>query len=543
MGTIIETKIDTFNGGIVNDPRDSRSNVARVISNFDAITFPRKLVPYRQTESGDSSASTSRKRNFAVALRTGTTYSLYALGVVSGQVYAEVLYKDLTTSGGGANDLGDATWTAPSANQSASGAPNFNLFVHYRKTGLIYGARNGSHIFAFSPSGSAWADTHQAVTYTEITQGIVHSKDDILYIGGYNNAGGAGSKSFIIKNNNGSWTNAALVLPDHLIPTSVCEYGNYLAIGCAPASGIGNSRIFLWDRNESATTLAESIDAGSGSLMVLEEVDGELIWISQVGGYATSFSTLPNTTTSHRDRVYFRKLVGNVGVKFYELHSDRTGGINTTSLPAYKQKFDNRLYFQMIIQYNGSVREGTWSIGRPSLSEPFVLVNEVRANNNTALATGDTLNGFIKIGDFVLQSYTSSSTYTLSKTVTTANTSFSANSIYESKTFSGKIHGFDETYYKDLSEVSVMTEAMVTAGQIVLAYQTDANVNTSTWTTIFTNTTDNSISHVANNIESSGAALAKNYKQIAFRILATGGAEITGLIFREEVVGRKYLTD
>lgn len=550
MGKIIETKIDRFDGGIVNDPHDPRENTARIVSNFDILTFPRKMVPYRQSESGDSAASTSRKRNFAVALRTGVTYSLYAVGVVSGQVYAEVLYKNLTTS---SSDLSDATWVAPSANASASGTPNFNLWVFYRKVGLIFGARDaasaapyaGSHIFAFSPTGTAFADTHQAITHTHIGQGVVHSKDDVLYIPYYNNAGAAGAKSFIAKNNNGVWTNAALTLPDHLIPTSVAEHGNFLAIGCANADGVSNSRIFLWNRDETVTTLSESIDAGSGSLMILEEIDGELIWISQKGGTITSFPGLPNTTVSHRDRVYFRRLIGNVGVKIFELHSDRTGGVNTTSIPLYKQKIDNRLYFQMIIQFNGSVRDGVWSVGRSSPNEAFVLVNESRTNNNTALATGDALVGFIKVGDFLFQAYTDAGTYTVSKTIAVTNTSFSANSIYESKSFDGSIHGFDNTYYKDLVEISVMTEAMVSLGEIILAYQTNVDTDTgsSTWTTIFTNSTNNSISHVANNIESSGAALPKNYKEIAFRILATGNAKVTGLMFKEEVTGRKYIAD
>ena len=547
MGTIIETKIEKFDGGIVNDPRDPRRNTARVVSNFDILTFPRKMSPYRQSESGDDAASTSRKRNFAVALRTGVTYSLYGLGVVSGQVYAEVLRKDISSG----SELDSATWTAPTANASASGTPNFNLWVYYRRTNLIYGARDannaatyaGTHIFAFSPSGTAFADTHQALTHTHIGQGVVHPKDDILYIPYYNNAGASGARSFIASNSAGTWTNAALTLPDHLIPTSIAPYGNFLAIGCAAANGIENSVVYLWDRNSSLTLLSESIDWGTGSLMILEEIDGELIGISQKGGTITSFGGLPNSISSHKDRVYFRRLVGNKAKKFFQLDSDRAGGVNTTSLPLYKQKVDNRLYFQMIIQFNGSARDGVWSIGRSSSEEQFALVHERTSNNNTALATGDTLVGFIFIGDFLFQAYTSSGTYSVNKTIETADTNFSANSIYESKPFDGSIHGFDNTYYKDLMEAAVMTEPIVSLGQVVLDYQVDENIGTSTWTRIFINSTNDSISHVANNVESSGAQLAKNYKEIAFRILSTGRAEITGLIFREKVTGRKYITD
>lgn len=555
MGKIIESKIDRFDGGITNDPRDRAENTARFISNFDILSFPRKLVPYRNTEAGDDSASTVRKRNFAVALRTGLTYSVYGLGVLAGEVYAGVEYKNLSADVGG---MSDNTWTIPDGGNSGSGTPNFNLWVYYRKTGLIYGARDannaspyaGTHFFAFSPGGTAWDDTSNAITHTDVGQGVVHSKDDILYVPWYNNAGGAGTKSGIAKKDgSNAWANTALALPDHLIPTSICEYGNFLAIGCAPASGIGNSRIFLWNRNEALTTLSESIDAGSGSLIIIEQVDGELIWISQKGGanqfstYNVGFSTLPNITTSHRDRVYFRRLAGNVGVKFFELHADRAGGINTTSLLPYKQLIDNRLFFQMIINYNGSVRDGVWSIGRSSPSAPFVLVNEQKAENNTPLETGDTLCGFIKIGDFLLQSYNDGGTYELSKTVVSSDNNYSENSIYESKTFDGSQAGIDASHYKDLKEVSVTTEYMVANGRIRLYYQVDEDIGTSTWTEIFDNTTNNSIGHTANNIESSGAVLPKGYKQIAFRIISTGDAQPTALIFKEDDLGKKFIAD
>ena len=541
MGQIIETKIDRFDGSIVNDARDPRENVCRVVSNFDVITSPRKLTPYRSSESGDDAPTTSIKRNFTLALRTGTTYSLYALGVVSGQNYVEVLYKNLTT--GAATDLDDNAWAATANNADSSGATNFNLFVFYRKTGFIYGAAAGTRIWRYDPSGSAaFVASHQSLTYTEVGQGIVHSKDDILYIPYYNNAGGAGAKSFIAKNNNGTWTNAALTLPDHLIPTSVSEAGNFLAILCTPAAGIGNSRLFLWDRNEAVTTLAESIDAGTGSGIIIEELDGEIILISQKGGSATSFSGNPHGTSSHRDRIIFRRLIGNQAIKFLELQANHSGSANTAQLPLYKQKIDNRLFFQMLIELNGSVRDGVWSIGRSGPNSEFVLIHERTSNNNTVLATSDGLRGFFQVGDYLFQSYIAGGSHNTTKT-DDSSTAFSHNSVYESETFDGRVHGLDVSYYKDLSEATVMTEFMPTAGDITLAYQINQNIGTSTWTTIFNNTTNNSVGHTAINIESSGAALPKHYRQIAFRILSTGNAEVTGLSFKEEVIGRKFTAD
>lgn len=529
---IIETTINRFDGGVINDPRDPQENTARVVSNFDVLTSPRKMTPYRSSESGDDAPTTSTKRNFAIALRTGTTYSLYALGVVSGANRAEVLYKDLTT--GAATDLDDNAWAAPTANQSPAGATNFNLFVYYRRVGLIIGARAGTNFWAFSPTGSAWDDSYNTVTYTEVGQGLVHSKDDILYVPYYNNAGAAAAKSFIASKAGGAaWNNTALTLPDHLIPTSISEYGNYLAIACTPASGIGNSRVFLWDRDSTLTTLSETIDWGPGSLAILEEIDGALIGISQRGGTGGSFTNNPAGTISHRDRIIFRILIGNQAIKFLELQANHAGSANTTLLPLYKQKVDNRLYFQMLIELNGAVRDGVWSIGRSAFGSPFALIHERTSNNNTALTTSDGLRGFFMVGDFLFQSYISTDHST---TKTDDGSTYSHNSVYESKTFNGG----DPSFYKDLMEVTVTTEYMPTAGQITLAYRVDENT---AWTTIFTNSTDNSISHTAVNIESSGASLPKAYREIQFRILSTGNAEVTGLSFKEQLVGRKYIAD
>lgn len=520
MGKIIETKIDRFDGGIENDSRDPKENTCRVVSNFDVFTNPRKMTPYRSSESGDSSAATRIRRNFCVAIRTGTTYSLYALGRQSAVNRLEVEYKDLTT--GAVNDLDDTAWSATANNQSSSGTPEYNLFVYYQRTGYIY-ASTTAQIVRYDPDGGdAWVDTHQALTHTQIAQGLVHSKDDILYIPYYNSGG------YIARNNNGTWNTTALTLPVHYIPSSICEYGNYLAIACIPTSGVGNSRVFLWDRDSSLTTISESIDWGEGMLMVLEEVDGELIGISNKGGAATSFTGIPNGTVVTRDKVIFRQLVGNRAIKFKEIQSNHAAGGATLQLPIAKQKVDNRLHFMMMIELNGAVRDGVWSIGRTP-GGPWTLNHERTVNNNTALDTGDAIRNFIYVGDYLFQAYVDTDA-ALSKT--DDGSTFSHNSVYESKRFNGG----DSSLFKDLLGTTITMEYMPAAGDVTLQYRTDS---TTTWTTISNDTTDNDISDSAVNIESSGAALPKEYKEIEFRILSTGGAEITGFSFKEEITGKR----
>jgi hypothetical protein len=377
------------------------------------------------------------------------------------------------------------------------------------------------------------------VNYTHIGQGVVHSGDDILYVPYYYDGGGTPSSivSAIAKNNNGTWGNTAFTLPKHYIPTTICEFGNFLAIGCVPTSGLGNSKVFLWDRDATNALASEAIDWGEGMLMILEEVDGELVGISQKGGTATSFTGIPNGSSTHRDRVIFRKLIGNRGKKFFELQANHSGSANTTQLPLYKQKVDNRLYFQMLIELNGAVRDGVWSIGRSAVDQPLALVHERTSNNSTALTTSDSLRGFIMVGDYLFQSYVASSVHATTKTDDEAT--YSHNSVVETKRFDGSIHGYDASYYKELLEATVDTEYMPTAGQIILAYRKDQDTS---WTTIFTNTTDNSISRTGINIAASGAALPKDYKEIEFRGVSSGGAEITGLYFREDIKVRKHDT-
>lgn len=511
MGKLIETIVSRFDGGITNNPRDPASNVARMVTNFDILTNPHKLIPYRDSEDGDQDAATQKNQSFAVGRRTGTTYSMYGLGVVSGTARAEVNYKNLTT--GAATDLDDDDWASPSGDdQSLAGTANFELFTYYQRTNRLYGARAGTHIFSYLLTAAGWVDSEADLTaYTNVANGLVHSKDDILYVP-YDNK--------IAKNSNGSWTVPALTLPTHFYITSICEYGNFIAIGCAPLSGIGNSRVYLWDRNASLTTLSESIDWGSGVLKVLEEIDGILIGISLEG----------SSTIAFKDRIYFRAYTGGTVQTFKTLYADDATG---TVLPITKQKVNNRVYFLMKIVLNGATRTGVWSVGRSSPDSPFVLVHERTQNNDTALGAG-VLKGFHVLGDYTFIAYTTAAG-DLAMSKTNDQSSFTATSIYESKIFNAG----DSSLKKDLLGTTVTTEYLPANGQVVLKYATDEDIGTDSWTTIFTDTTDNSISHSAVNIESSGAALPRDYKEIAFRIESTGGAEITGLSFMEEITAKR----
>lgn len=504
-GNIQTTSIRRFDGGILNDAREQSSTGCRMCTGFNSWSHPFRLTPYRSTESGDTGASTSQKQAFQLAYRSASTdYRIFGLGVVSGTAKAEVLMKEITTT---ANDLSDGGWTTPNNNQSSTGTTSFDLFAYYYKTGLIYGAAAGTHFWAFDTAGGAWDDSSYIVSYTHVAQGFVHPSDDILYVP-YDN-------KIAYKNGASAWATATAQINTAYYGTSACAYGNLVALGAAPLAGIGNSRVWLWDRDTSTSVFVENIDWGPGVLKVLEEISGDLVGVSFVGG----------TTTNIKDRFIFRRYAGqNRSEQLFELECDAS---SSNDIRISKQKVDGRLFFLMAATIDGEVREGLWSVGK-NAQGVWTLNHELTPNNGTALTSG-VLKGFIKVGDYTLISYVDNGTYAVSKTDNAAT--YSATAIRETIKYTND----DSSLKKKLLGVTVMYDPLPTAGSVTLKYKKDEDTS---WTTIFTDGTDSAISHSAVNIESTGVPLPE-YQEIQFRIESTGGAIITGLDFTSEVIDKR----
>ena len=96
----------------------------------------------------------------------------------------------------------------------------------------------------------------------------------------------------------------------------------------------------------------------------------------------------------------------------------------------------------------------------------------------------------------------------------------------------------DASWLKTLKEVTVACDPLPAAGVVVVYYRTNAQ---STYTQLFSFGTDDGISHRTFNVESSGAVLPNHYKEIQFRIESSGGAEITGLSFKEEIISTNVI--
>ena len=502
---------------MTSDSRNSDTRYAQLIKNFDAHTFPKKLAPFRSSESGDDAPTTSLKKNFCVALRTGTTHSLYALGVVSGTTdRAEILYKDLTT--GASNDLDDSAWANTANNQSASDSVlvKFECFVYYKKDSGVFLVKADGDVIKYDPSGVAVITESDVAlgAITNLAQGLVHSKDDILYIP-YDNK--------IAKNNNGAWTGVALTLPSHLKITSITEAGNDLAIACAPLSGVGESITYLWDRNETTTVLSKSIPWGEGNLTILEQIEGFLIGVSYVGTSNTNFE----------QKAVFKYYAGDKPITFLELVNETQFDDSPNDTPLAKQRVNNYLYFPMKITLNGTIQHGIWKVGRTK-SGTFSVVMDRTWNNDVVPVAADEIFGFYLIGDYMFIAYADGGVHAVSKT--DADNLHAIICAYETE----KLNDDDSSITKKLRKVTVTHEPLPANGKVTLYYKKDEETS---FTTIFSNTTDNSMRHTSINIESSGVTLPQ-YKEITFRgestarTAATGGAigVITGLKYQSEII-------
>ena len=414
-------------------------------------------------------------------------------------------------------------WSASATGEQSGGtARHEDIFIEYKD--LLYGARDSRYFWSYNIATEAFTDSAADLTsFTNVAPPVIHSLDDIMYVG-YDNK--------IAKNNNTSWTAVALTLPSNLVITSICEYGTFLAIGCRSKYNNGKSIVFLWDRDSTLTTLTAKIDWGSGNLTVLQELNGALIGITRLANSGTV-----------QARIVFKAYTGIGAVTFKELLCNSTN----VFLRPLSIRANKRIYFALAcglastvyvgVAQTTEILEGVWSIGINTEGQ-YVLAHERTLNNDTdtdittdlAGSPSSTILGFFLYGDYITVMYIHNSAYVALRSNNDA--AYSASSLYETIIFNAG----DSSLKKDLLGISVTHEPLPSSGQVIVSYRKDEET---TWTTILTNTTDDAISQSAVNIETSGVALPKDYKEIQFRIASTGGAVITGLSFQEEITGKR----
>ena len=497
MGKIQTVEIQRFDGGIASDPRSKDFSSCAMMKHFDCLTSPNRLLPW-----GGVEADTTGQSEIGHII-IGSTGVLFGLGGDPGNPGNQEIY----TKSSGADPNSD--WD-DIANTLSGKAVNYKLFVEYKD--YLYTADANRYIMRFDRTGVASVDTTYSdlTSFTNIAQGVIHPKDDILYIP-YDN------KIWSLNGHGGTPTLAALTLPSTRKIVGIAPYGNFLAIATVPTTGGTVSQasiVYLWDRDTSLTTVSESLNFGGGYIGAFGNLNDTLI--------AVMTSGTNSIYNRNRNSLVIKGYNGGSPFLIKEIYCAQAS-INPRVATTSGDKF---YYSAVISQDNGGTQTstdvGVWSVYKNSRGAWATTIDRLITSDNSDYTFG-------VLSAAISNSYCSAVGPTVGTlTITVASeTDFTVASEYHSLIFGALNLGGSHT--KKLLSVSVFYEPLPTAGSVTVKYRKDENISaTGSYTTIFTDSTDNSISHTAVNIESSGATLPQG-KEFQFLIQSTGGAIITGL--------------
>lgn len=506
---IYEQKLNNFAAGISDDPREQRFNLGSLIKHFDIFSNPFKMTPRRSSEADENDGSTAdgMKQYDVRHFTLGSNGKLYGLGK-NGSGYPKVVSKADPTTG---------NWTLE-ATAEGNAARIAGAFIEWQGAWWFW---QGTNQLAKWVIGSTVTNTVLTVgsTITTVAQGIIGA-DNNLYMF-YNN------KIVRISSAGAATDDVITALPSDSRITSVVPYGSYIAIGMAfgtsaTASPTGRSKVFLWDM-VTTSTVSDVIDWGEGALMCLGNIEGRICGVSDK--YLSSSLGLGTGS------MVIRLWSGGIPQVMKELVANQTVTLgrflNEVVIKNNKMYWVASVPFGLSTATESTFHLGIWVFGRKNVNSDFALtldyVEEAIDTSNFKIVS------FGAAGDYWFINHSADGS--IEKTDDAANYTYT--SIYESQI----INGEDSSTQKKLIGVTVNTAPLPTAGQVVLKYRINEE---SSYTTIFTHTTDNSLTHSAINIESSGANLPQ-FREIQLRIESQGKAEIVGLSFKwEEIESKLY---
>ena len=487
MSNLTEIKINNFSGGISDSPREENATKFQSTRHFDTFTDPTRLIPYRSLEADtETSVSATDLKQYSVKdfVYASGSAKLYGLGQ-TGAGLTKIVYKADATSG---------LWTLP-ASSEGNGAVKTGCLVEYKD--YLWGFQGTTQVFKWGLLSGTPSITNSAgtvATITSVAQGVI-AKDDNLYLP-YNN-------KIVRVNAGGTVQDAVLTLPSNFKITSICNYGDYLAIACAPISTFnGQSKVFLW--NLISSDVLAAIDWGEGELRILETIEGMLVGVTD--------RYLNSTTGAGKGSMIIQVYQGGNPQVLKEIFTQALTG---KTIPLSKAVKNNRLFFAAKIMTNSAGTEyveGIWSFGRKNVNYPFALTLDIideNINTSGIQSFGTAANYF-----FVSHSGDGS----IDKTNDTAAYTFT--SVYESQIFN-----FGDAFTdKTLLSVKVSFRKLLIGESFTLKYRVDGDAS---WTTIGTFSTVGAMSHTFLGIEATEQPFASG-NEYEFRLESTGGLAITG---------------
>jgi len=474
-------QITRFDGGMGEEDRDLSNGYFKYLENVNA---------------GEKASGLKQVADATVATNAGKF--LKSIGLTNGNIYS--LGIDSTTYG--IWKWNGTTWAVNGATTVSYAGVTNPFFVYYKsKIWFAEGTYLGYYDTPTDSIGDKWISTVALKGGVE-WQGKLYgwSGSDIYAV---DPAGGGGA---------GTSTNMLTVPTDQSI-VELIPYGNLMAI---LTTGIERCKMYLWD-GVTTTSFYDIVDLGVGTV---------------VGGCLQDglITVIINALSGKSFRI--REFNGSVfkTVAKYGGRKNTSGTINTYVISRTKQS-GGFIYFLGSVTRGGSTDTKAnvlFRYGKNLAGERNSLC--VYKNLNFASAT---LSGFSQnMNDFIiLDDANASPDYvsvfaTLQDAVTPTMKEVKTDGTYD--TDAGIIEtaiftGGNSSIEKQLSEMSIQC-APLTAGQsIALYYRPDADT---TWTEITTINTVGTISYEPV-CEADGTNF-RTSKEVAFKFLLLGGAELTG---------------
>jgi len=492
---------------VVNDIRSTIGTGVWYSENFSLNGKSLKQVVNNQAE---NSCSYDVNNYIVKVIQVGT--DIYGLGQDNNTNHDTTLWKKTNSLSG--------AWAVATNGTIAATTFNAGNALFVANNGIIYLDGGNSKVAKYTIATTTMSAT--AINLANAKGGVVWQGDVYCW---------SGQDIYKINTTTDALTNMKTVSSEQTI-VELVPYGNLLAVVCT--STTTKSKMYLWD-GVSTTTWVDIIDIGNGTVSGGAILEGSIV---------VAINT-PNKRTI--------KLKGYNGGQFQNLYTytarkNRAGTYNYVLPCSRLQSFTGYVYFMV----TGTQPDGTYAglydyaIARYGREEPinpttFSIYKTLDFTSVRGLDGQTANNDFTIIESIVggsdteersvlalVNSDTNKTTFFLSST----NTYTAQAGVIETV----KYNDGDSSLVKQLKSVSVQTGALPTAGQVVLKYK--ANEET-TWTTIFTNTTDNSISYESSNIESDGTNLPQ-FKEIAFRLECLGNVELTGYRVRYEPMAQNF---
>lgn len=479
-----EKNIRQWWGGVSDDVREQTTTEFFISKHFDTITSPNRLTPYRDSEADENTAFLIR--NFVY---TGSVF--FGLGRTAANTKTKVYFKDPSPITG--------TWTAATNGEAANNdTTHFDTLAAYG--GDLWGLRTGPSIWQYDISGTTFNQSIVALAENPSTvcPPVHHPISDRLFFG-YNNR--------IAQVDGLVGTDGVLILPSNLAITSMCPFGDAMAIACAAKTGNSSqSYVYLWNMID--PTPYQMIDWGQETLKVLESADNQLIGVSLAG----------NSDFNFAQTLFFKSWNGGDVEKIKEIPLDAT----TYVLGVQKVLNQNRLYSVLYNSAGGTdAFSGIWVIGRKNEKYPWQVTVDRKFSNDTSITS---VQGINKLGDYMWVAHSNDGQVDR----TNDSSSYTATSFVDTQ----KYNGDNPSIEKQLRGVALSYVANPAAGVPVLKYRKDAETS---YTEIFTDTTDDAMSTIRTAVALTTSL--PNFCEIQFRVECTGGTQITQIRFLYDFKG------